>query len=301
MVPRTLGIAISQVNLLIITVFASTLAAGSLTDFNLAQNLQSVPLGLFGISFSIAVFPTLSAYMAQNDEKSFIHSFSQTFRQILFFVIPLSIFILLLRSQMVRVIYGAGKFDWEDTRLTFECLGIFTASLFAQSVVPLLARTFYAMHDTKTPFFIAIISEAVNIGTVLLLIGSYKVLSLAIAFSASSIFQMVLLLFVLRSRFENLDDKKILISVFKVSGASILAGIGIQLVKHLVADVVNMDTFLGVFAQLSIASAVGFLTFALVCQLLKLEEFIYFKKSLTSRIFKEKKAIMEDTSDVSGI
>lgn len=301
MVPRTLGIAINQINLLVITVFASTLAAGSLAVFNFAQNLESVPLGIFGVSFSIAVFPTLSHFAAKKDNENFVSSFSQTFRQILFFVIPASIFILLLRAQLVRVILGAGKFDWEDTELTFACLGILSASLFAQSVIPLLARSFYAMHDTKTPFYIAIVSEAVNILAVLFLIGRYQILSLAIAFSLASIVQMLLLLFWLRTRYDNLDDKKIIRTIMKIALATFASGIGIQIMKYAVGKSVDMNTFLGVFSQLAISALLGILIFASVCQLIKLEEFVNFKNSLSRRLFRGKKDIVEDTGEVSGI
>ncbi|HBP00694.1 MAG TPA: murein biosynthesis integral membrane protein MurJ, partial [Candidatus Moranbacteria bacterium] len=161
MVPRMLGVAVNQINFLVITIFASTLAAGSLAVFTFANNIQSTPLGLFGVSFAIAVFPTLSAYYAKEEKAKFAHAFSRTFRQVLFFVIPISILIYVLRAQIVRVVLGAGNFDWEDTILTFTTLGYLTASLFAQALIPLLARSFYAIQNTKTPFYVALFSEAV--------------------------------------------------------------------------------------------------------------------------------------------
>lgn len=301
MIPRTLGIAINQINLFVITIFASTLAAGSLAIINLSQNLQGVPLGLFGASFAIAVFPTLAALYSKGDNEKFVKAFSETFRQILFFVIPISVFILLLRAQLVRVILGAGKFDWEDTVLTFQALGIFSLSLFAQSLIPLLARSFYSMHDTKTPFYIAIVSEAVNILAVVLLIGKFQVLGLAIAFSLASVVQMLILLFVLRSRFESLDDKNIFQSVIKISIASVLSGIGIQIVKYQVGHWVNIDTFKGIFLQLGIAGTAGVFIFLLTSHFIGIKEFINFKNSLSRKIFKTKGEIVEDISDVSGI
>jgi len=301
MLPRMAGIGINQFNLMVITIFASTLAAGSLAVFSFSQNLASVPLSLFGISFAIAVFPTLAAYAAKNQKDEFVKSFSETFRQILFFVIPLSVFIIVLRAQIVRVILGSGKFDWEDTILTFQCLGILAFSLFAQSAVQLLARSFYALQDTKTPFYIAIAVEAVNILTVVFLIGRWQVISLAIAFSLSNIVQMFLLLFFLRARFENLDDKNIIRSLVKIVTASGLAGLGIQASKYLMAMIVNLNTFLGVFAQLAVSLIVGGAIFVTISHLLKSEEFLLFKNSLTRKIFKNKQTILESTEGVSGI
>jgi len=301
MIPRTLGIAVNQINLFVITIFASTLAAGSLAVLTLAQNIQGVPLGIFGISFAIAVFPSLSAYFAKNDQENFVKYFSETLRQILFFVVPLSIFIIILRAQIVRVILGAGQFDWEDTILTFECLGIFAMSLFAQSSIPLLARAYYAMHDTKTPFYIALFTELVNIILVISLIGRFGVVGLAYAFSVTSLVQMFLLLFILRTRFENLDDKRIVKSLTKIALASFLAGIVVQVFKYITARYVDMDTFIGVFLQLSISALAGALVFITIVYLAKSEEFLYFKNSLTKRVFRAKKVIVEDTSDVSGM
>ncbi|MFA5961882.1 MAG: murein biosynthesis integral membrane protein MurJ [Parcubacteria group bacterium] len=301
MIPRTMGIAVSQANLFVITIFASTLAAGSLSIFNFAQNLQSVPLGIFGVSFSIAAFPTLSAFWATDNRKNFAQTFAQTFCQIMFFVVPLSIFILLLRAQIVRVTLGAGKFDWNDTTQTFECLKYFTLSLFAQSVIPLLTRSFYAIQNTKTPFYIAIFSELINITAVLLLIDRFGIQGLAMAFSLTSLVQMLLLFFALRSKFDDLGDKKIIKSIGQISLAAIFSGIGVQIFKYVVARFVDLDTFLGVFAQLIIPGAIGILIFLILCHSLQLEEYVSFKKSLTRKIFKDKKNITENTGEVSGV
>ncbi|HEX7586178.1 MAG TPA: murein biosynthesis integral membrane protein MurJ [Patescibacteria group bacterium] len=302
MLPRMTGIAVSQFNLLIITVFASTLAAGSLAIFNFSQNLQSFPLSVFGISFSIAVFPALATFAARDEKEKFVKAFSETFRQILFFVIPVSVFMLILRAQIVRVVLGAGKFDWNDTILTFQCLGILALSLFAQSTIQLLARAFYALQDTKTPFYIAIVTEAVNILMVIFLIHRVQIISLAIAFSAANVVQMLLLLFILRTRFDNLDDKNILKSVGKIALASFFAGLGIQLTKYLVASVIDLDKFIDVFAQLSISLFVGLAIFITICHWIKLEELMVFRAALTRKLFKSKQiTIQENTDEVSGI
>lgn len=301
MVPRALGIAVNQVNLLIITIFASTLASGSLTIFTFANNIQMAPVGLFGSSFAIAVFPLLSTYAAKNLRSEFSESFSRTLRQILFFIIPLSIVLIILRAQIVRVVLGAGKFDWEDTVLTFQTLGILAVSLFAQALIPLLTRSFYALHNTKTPFYIALVSEAVNIGLVILLIGKYAVLGLAIAFAAASIVNMILLSIFLRRYMGFIRNKIILVSISKVIIASIAAGFIIQLSKYVIDNLINIDTFVGIFSQLAISALAGGLVFVGLCALLNVEEFYYFKHSLTKRFLQAKEKITETTNEVGGI
>lgn len=301
MLPRTLTVAVTQINLTIIPIFASTLAAGSLTAFYLANNIQSAPLGLFGISFAIAVFPSLSIYAAQKKEKEFIDAFSRTFRQILFFVIPFSVFIYVLRAQTVRLALGSGKFDWNDTIITFQILGLLSISLFAQSLLPLLTRAFYALQNTKTPLYIVLVSEIINIILIFMLIGKYGILGLAAAFSISSFVNMFLLIFFLRKKLSGIDGRNILDSTLKITIAALIGGGVAQIMKYLVGSQGELDTFLAVLRQFMIAGLFGAGAFFLASYFLKIKEFFQFKESLTRKLFRVKKTISEDTGEVTGI
>lgn len=305
MIPRMMGVAVSQLNLVIITIFASTLTAGSLAAFNFANNIQSAPLGLFGASFAIAVFPTLSAYHARNEDEKFSRAFSKTFRQVVFFVIPISVLIFVLRAQIVRVILGSGRFNWEDTKMTFAVLGYLTASLFAQALIPLLARAFYAIQNTKTPFLIALLSEAINIGLVVVLLRSdifrYKVSALAVAFSVASVINMTLLFYFLRKKIGSLEESAILKSFIKIALASVGAGAAAQLGKLLVGTRGQLDTFLEILAQMVVAAGFGIAIFSLLSYYLGIEEFFSFINSISKKVFKTKREIVESTQDVSGL
>ncbi len=285
MIPRSLGVAVNQINLLVITIFASTLAAGSLAVFNFANNIQSVPLGLFGISFAVAAFPHLSSATGKENRQEFVRIFSRTFRRIIFFVIPMSVFIFVLRAEIVRAILGGGQFDWEDTVKTLNVLGILSISLFAQSLIPLLARSFYSICDTKIPFYAALISEAVNILLVILLIGDFQIMSLAIAFSVSGILNMLLLIFVLRKKVGYLDDRKIISSFFKIGFSSLAAGAAIQLARYYLGNFISLDTLAEVLSQIVISGSVGVVVFLISCYYFGIEEFYDFKKSIWIKIF----------------
>ncbi|MFA5871202.1 MAG: murein biosynthesis integral membrane protein MurJ [Parcubacteria group bacterium] len=301
MIPRTMGLAVTQINLLIITIIASTLAAGSLAIFNFANNLQSFPLGIFGIPLALAVFPSLSHAAAKKDFPVFISHFSETFRQILYFVIPASVLLLVLRAQVVRVILGSGKFDWEDTTLTFQCLGIFAISLFAQSILPLLTRSFYALHNTKIPFFTGIISEVVNLAAALIFTHYWGVLGLAIAFSSACIVNMFLLMIMLHIKAGNLNDSSISEGTIKIAISALAAGIAAQLSKYLIESFVNLDTFAGVFSQMLFCGAVGLALYALLSWLLKIKEFYAIKNFFSRNILRQRQALPEDPTEASGI
>ena len=300
MVPRTLTIAVSQVSLTISTIFASTLAAGSLAVFTLANNIQSAPLGLFGVSFSIAVLPALSAFAAKGEYDKFTQAYSKTLRQILFFVIPASVFIVMLRAQIVRIALGSGQFNWEDTRTTFTTLAILSAGLFAQSVIPLLTRMFYALQNTKVPFYIALVSEAFNVLVTFALIGQFGVYGLAGAFSLYSVFNMALLYRYLKKQVADLDEVRIMRSVLNILLASAVAAAATQLGKEIIGTAGPLDTFLAVLRQFVIAGGMGVAAFALACHYLQIEEYHQLVLAMKRKLFKEKKAIQEDMHEVAG-
>lgn len=298
MVPRTMSLAISQINLVVITIIASTLAGGSLAVFNFANNLQSFPVGIFGISFAIAAFPTLSAIAF--DKKKLINNFSNIFRQILFFIIPATVLLLALRAQIIRVILGTGQFDWEDTILTIHTLGFFTISLFAQASLPLLVRMFYARHNSKTPFLIGLVSAFVNVILSLYFTRRLGVAGLALAFSLASILNFVLLWLWLRIEIGNLDEVRILISTIKFSAAALVGGIAVQGMKLLIWPYIDMTRVWGVLTQGLAAGISGILIYIAFCALFKSEELFSFWSSVKRRL-PWKKIEAGDQGEARGI
>lgn len=291
MIPRSLGMAVNQVGLLVMTIFASTLVSGSLAAFTLANNIQSVPLGLFGIAFSLAAFPALALFAAQKSDRDFFRMFAETTRKILFFVVPLSIFIIIFRAQCVRVILGSGEFDWQDTITTFEVLKFLALSLFAQSLIPLFARAFFALQNTKTPLYIALVSEAVHIALIPLLLPYYEVEGLAIAFSVGTIVNFALLYFFLRRQLSFWEDKLIVVPVMKILLASLLAGAVAQISKSVFALTTNeLDTFIEVFLQLALGFTIGGGAYILFAYLLQVEELGRVKRFVLCRVLRQPEA-----------
>lgn len=281
MVPRALGLATYQVSLLVNTIIGSTLAIGSVAVYNFANNLQSFPLGLFGISYAVASFPVLAEKASLEKMKGFVDTFSKSFREILFFVIPASVLFLLLRAQLVRIILGTGQFGWRDTKLTAAALGFFSISLFAQSLLPLLARSFYALHDTKTPVLVSVSCMGLNIIGSLLLSRSMGVVGLAFAFSIASFINMILLLGILRMKVGNLNDASIISSITKIILSALLAGLACYGTLYAIAPQVNMQTFFGVFIQGSGAGIIGIATYIIAAFALRCKEVQIISKFLT--------------------
>ena len=320
LVPRTLTLVINQINFLIITIFASTLAVGSLAIFNLSNNLQSFPLGIFGVSLAVAALPALSALAAKNKMADFVATISTTFRQTLFFIVPISILLYVLRAQVVRVILGSGQFSWLDTRLTAAALAIFSLSLFAQGALPLIVRGFYALHNTKTPFFIGLISILINLASLwffawafswpnwfsffivaelkmadLWTIADFRLLALPFSISISSLINLLFLMIALRHKIGRLDGRKILDSTVRIIFSSLGAGLFTYASLQVLSGFIVTETFLGIFFQGLLAGIVGLLGYWLLGYLLNMEEMAIFVSAMQRKLFKAVK-VAEDTS-----
>ena len=300
MVPRSLGIAVGQVSFLVVTFFASVLASGTLAAFTLANNIQSVPLGLFGVAFSLAAFPMLSGFAAKDERRRFADMLLKTSRNVLFFVIPVSFMMIALRAQIVRVILGTGHFDWEDTRMTFEILGVLSVSLFAQSLIPLFARAFFSLQDTKTPLLLAAFSEAIHIAVLAAFVGQWGPLSLAVSFSAASLANAFLLYVFLRKRVEEWNDRSFFVSLGKVTCASLAALLAVQSGKFFFGlGNVELDTFFDVFSELLLSGVLGIAAFIAVAWALKVEELESVRCFIVSRFLKQPQLLKEAEEESS--
>jgi putative peptidoglycan lipid II flippase len=272
MLPRTFGLAISQINQVVSTVIGSTLVIGSVAIFNAANNLQNVPIGIFAIPIALAYFPVFTDAWVKQDIPKLIQQFSKAMRRILFIAIPSSIFIILLRAHIVRLVLGAGEFGWTDTILTARTLSFFAISLFAQSLIPLIARVFYALQDTKTPVIVSVLSLALNIYLSIKLSLTMGVAGLGLGFSIASILNVLVLWLLLRKRLGDLDDHKVFASIMKISLISIVAGWALYGVLFVVAPYVDTHTGPGLLVQAGIAGLVGIGVYLGLSRLMRLEE-----------------------------
>ena len=301
MAPRSLGLGAGQLNTIATTAIASTLISGSIAVFNLANNLSSIFINAVATSVSTASFPSMSMAFLKEEGLNgvpgypeFLRKFSSIFRQIIFLVVPLSLLVLILREQIVRVVLGAGKFGWADTKLTTACLGILALNLIAQALILFLSKTFYAAHNTKIPAIISGLTVAFNIILSLLLVwlvnffpgfnfflqkllrlggvANIGVIALALAYTITAVLEGFLLLYLFYRKFPKLQVKEILNSLNKILIASLVMAVVTFVVRQLLGSIMSLQTFWGVFFQLIISGAVGVATYAIATHLLKSPE-----------------------------
>ncbi len=270
--PRMLGIGLSQINFLIYTIIATTLAVGSVTVFQFAYNIQFFAVGIIGISYAIAVFPSLSEAFESGSMEKFKKVFSSSIRQVMFFMIPAMVLFLIVRAQIVRVVVGAGEFDWAATILTADTLAFFTLSFVAQAIVFILARAFFALHDTITPLTAGIASTILGLVSALWLADDFGVIGLAMAYSIAATMNAALLWVPLRQKIGSLDEERIVRSLFTITTAGMSCAIVMQILKPLTVSLFPLTTFFGVFLQGFVAGGTGLIVYVFVARLLRSEE-----------------------------
>lgn len=285
--PRILGIAVNQLLFLLLAILATSMTAGSVTILQFAYNIQFFPVGIIGVSLAVAAFPTFTEFLSKNDFQRFRETFSVTVRQVLFFLIPITLLFLILRAQIVRVVVGAGAFDWDSTILTANTLAFFAFTIIPQSLIYILARAFFALHDTATPLTAGLIGSLVGLMSAFLFKTSFGVIGLGMAFSLSVIVNLILLWVPLRQRVGSLDESVIFQSLTKLVAAGMVCALIAQFTKPLMSSFFSLETFWGVFLQGGIAGVLGVTGYFAVAWMLKSQELFAFLSSLQRKVLRK--------------
>lgn len=275
MLPRTIALAISQIELTVAVFIATSLSAGSLAIFYFAQHLNSLPVGLFGATIGQAALPSLSQ---QHPEGSFDHFKSlllTSLNQVLYLSLPASMILLILRLPAVRLAFGARGFPWEATLLTGQVVALFAISVFAQSAIQILVRGFYALSDTRTPLFLGSLAVITNVVLSFLFVYRFhlSVLGLALAISLSS-FLHASLLFIFLSRLVNgFNRSEFALPFAKMSLATIITGFALWgPLRLLDRYILNTTKTLDLIILSVITTFIGLSVYFLLSKLFKIQE-----------------------------
>jgi putative peptidoglycan lipid II flippase len=319
-VPRTLALASGQLSLLALVALASLFATGSIAVFMFAWNLQSVPLAIIGVSYSVAAFPTLARFHAAGNRAEFVRHIEEALRHMLFWSVPAIALTIVLRAQLVRVILGSGAFDWEATRLTAAALALFIISLAAQSISLLVARAYYAAGKTRIPLLLGLMSLVITVASALFFvvlfnasagaryfleailrvsdIGGTSVLMLALGYSVGALSQCVVGMVYFAHDF-NISYRGFTKLLFQSTSSSIIGAGVAYVVLSVVGTLVDINTVVGIVTQGILGGLAGGATIVLLLLLLRNEEFAEAIKALKKR-FKDTPKVALEPTDVSS-
>ncbi|MBU1289842.1 murein biosynthesis integral membrane protein MurJ [Patescibacteria group bacterium] len=288
---RVLSLGLSQITIWIMTAFASLLTVGSIAIYSLTLNIWSFPLGVFGVSFVVAAFPKLSETAQKNDLEGFIKTFYSAVRQILFFILPSSALFIVLRTHLVSIILQGGRFGPQETALAAETLAYFSIALFAEALVLLFLRCYFAWEDSKTPFLIGFAAMAARLSAAWVLSYSLGVAGLALGYAIGSIFYLILLAVFFRAKLRkkfgagvNLNGKDVLISGIKMVSASFLAALASWLFLRSFGEIICHKGVFEICCQGGMAGIIGVLSYFFFAWVFRLSELDLFVKALSRRL-----------------
>jgi len=317
--PRTLTLSANQLTIFVLVALASSLAAGSIALFNFAYNLQSVILSVIGVSYSVAAFPSLARCLSNGEKSKFIEQMSFAVRNIVFWSLPAIGLFIVLRAHIVRVVLGAGRFDWSNTRLTAAALVIFLFSVVAQSLILLFVRGYYAGGHTTKPLIINVFSSILTIGLAFTFLNLVKVdptlinglaqllrvgdvpgikfLVLPLAFSVGAIVNLIILWRFFQSDF-GLFPKEVYRGAWQSALSAIVAAGVTYLGLALLAPFFDQATFLGIFLQGLSAGLFGIFTHIFLLKKLGNTELVLIGRAVRHKLWHRFHPVIPETESL---
>ena len=274
MLPRTLALAVSQIELTLAVFIATALPAGSLAIFYFAQHLNSLPVGLFGSTIGQAALPSLSRVTLEDLQK-FKVLLIASLNQVLFLSLPAGMILLILRVPAVRLAFGTANFPWQATLLTGRVVALFAISVFAQSAVQILVRGFYAMSNTKTPLFLGGFSVLLNVGLSLMFVYRFGlgVMGLALGISIASFIQAALLFTVLLKKLGGASFSEFWLPFLKMTLSTLLTGLALWLpMRFLDRYLLDTARTLDLIILSTITTVIGLGVYAVLSKIFKVAE-----------------------------
>ena len=207
MLPALFGVSVTQINLLLNTIWASFMQNGSVSWLYTAERMTELPLGLIGVAIGTVILPALSSRKAEQDQTKFKQMLDWAARVIVFAGIPASIALFMLSTPIIQALFQHGAFDVRDTQMTALALQCMSAGVLAFMLIKVFAPGFYAIQDTKTPVRVGLMAVAANAILNVIFLGIFKYIgweeqhmALAIASSGSALVNAGMLYFYLHKR-----------------------------------------------------------------------------------------------------
>ena len=272
--PRTLALGAVQIVFFVDTYLAVGMPEGSLTALVYANQLLLLPLGVFSIAISAAVFPTLSHYASLGQVGRMRDTVQQAIRWILFLTLPTAIVMIVLRRPIVNLLFQYGSFGPEARELTQAAFLFYSLGLAGHALVQILARVYFASRDTTTPLALTLISIGSNVVLSVTLAPLLGINGLALANSIATLLEAALLFILLASR-ARLRLVGLGVSTLKQLSASLLMGVamfGFIRVTNLPFDLFVDPPKLVLALQTILAAAVGGLVYLAAAYFMQIGE-----------------------------
>ncbi|MCP3899546.1 MAG: murein biosynthesis integral membrane protein MurJ [Desulfobacteraceae bacterium] len=222
MIPATIGLSATQINIFINTNFASSCGEGSVSWLQYAFRLVQLPIGIFGVAFSIAVMPLLAKQAAKKNIVAMKETMVSSLTMVFSMTIPATAGLIILSNPIISLIFERGAFISSDTNATAQALSLYAIGLFAYSANKVLVPVFYALDDTRFPVIASFISVLLNIIIINLLIERFQHLAIALSMSLTMLMNFVFLSCILYIKMKGFSIRYLINGVIKILAGTLV-------------------------------------------------------------------------------
>jgi len=216
MLPGIAGVAIYQINVVVTRLLASFLPEGAVSYLYYGQRMFEFPQGIIIASLAQAVLPSMSRQLAEENHDGFKESLYYSFELLFLLIMPATVGLMLCAVPVYSVFFLGGKFAFEAVRQSGLALVAYAPGLLCVGLSRVVVPAFYAMKDTRTPVLVSFWTLLVNAGLGLVLMQSWTHVGLAVALTLSSLFNAVVLLWLLRRRIGRLSMRSLMATAAKI-------------------------------------------------------------------------------------
>jgi putative peptidoglycan lipid II flippase len=277
LIPATMAMAVSQINIFVSTILASFLKEGSITYLYYSMRMIQFPIGIFGVAMGMAVLPLFSEHASKGEIGLLKKDFSFSLRLLFFITIPAMLGLIALRREIIEILFERGRFTHQDTLQTANALFYYSLGIWSIVGVRIMTAFFYSVQDTKTPVRIAMAGMLTNIIASLILMRFLEHSGLALANSIASWFNLTLLYYFLRKRFGSPGTRNIVVSTLKTLIASFLMALSVRFLYDLLVGPA------GKVFSLFLAIAGGIGLYITITYILKSDELAFLMDTIKKR------------------
>jgi putative peptidoglycan lipid II flippase len=271
--PGTIGMAATQVNLVVNNQLATGEGTSAVSWLNYAFRLMYLPIGLFGVSIATATLPTVSRQTAQKDLTAVRNTITRGISLMLMLNVPATVGLLVLGIPIVRVIFERGAFHGNDTLATAAALQFYAVGLVGYSVVRIASPVFYAIGRNRVPVIVSVIAVLINAALNIMLVRVMGYKGLALGTSIAALFNAITLLVILRQRLGGLNERRLIGSAVRIVVASIAMGAATFAMDRWMTALIPQSALLWQILRLSVTIAIALATLAAAAWVLRIEEF----------------------------
>ncbi|MBU1986388.1 MAG: murein biosynthesis integral membrane protein MurJ, partial [Proteobacteria bacterium] len=250
MIPATIGLSATQINIFVNTSFAASCAEGSVSWLNYAFRLVQLPIGIFGVAFSIAVMPVMARHAAKKDVPAMRDTLVSSLTMVFCLTIPATAGLVLLAEPIIRLIFERGAFTAFDTVATAQTLTLYAIGLFAYSANKILVPVFYALDDTRYPVMASFLAVLANILIINLTITFFQHKAIALSTSCTMFLNFLFLSAVLYRKMEGYPLRALFRGLFKILIATCCMSLLLFFVKMMLAGFLVGNLFQQLLAVL---------------------------------------------------